>query len=127
MSRDGLTTATIEICHNPVFVIGSPRSVTSGFAWALAHHPDFHAFGEIEFMHDLYGDNHQDNINVLDLRIEKSVKLGSAARVRLFGDIFNIFNAYAAETITVSTGASFLQPTAILGPRTARIGARLIW
>ena len=76
---------------------------------------------------DAYGDNKQDDIKVLDLRIEKSVKLGSVARVRLFGDIFNIMNAYAAETITVSTGAAYLQPTAILGPRTGRIGARLVW
>jgi hypothetical protein len=47
--------------------------------------------------------------------------------VRLFLDGFNMTNAYAAETLTVSTGALYLQPTAILGPRTGRIGARFIW
>jgi len=65
----------------------------------------------------------QDNISVVDVRVEKSVKLGSQVRVRLFRDVFNILNAYAAETITVSTGTSYLQPTAILAPRTGRIGA----
>ena len=69
----------------------------------------------------------QDNISVFDLRVEKTVSFGSAAKVRLFLDIFNIANSYAAETISFSTGAAFQQPTAILAPRTARIGFRFIW
>jgi hypothetical protein len=74
-----------------------------------------------------YNANQQDNLSVLDVRVEKTVNLGSQAKVRLFLDVFNIANSYAAETISQATGAAFLQPTAILGPRTARIGARLIW
>jgi hypothetical protein len=69
----------------------------------------------------------QDDISVLDLRIEKTVKLGGAARIRLFGDIYNIANKYAAETITQSTGSAFQTPTAILGPRTGRLGFRFVW
>jgi hypothetical protein len=69
----------------------------------------------------------QDNISVVDLRVEKTVKLGDVAKVRLFLDGFNLSNAYAAETITTIAGATFQQPTAILGPRTARIGLRFIW
>jgi hypothetical protein len=76
---------------------------------------------------DNYGDNKQDDIKVFDVRIEKSQNLGNGVRVRIFGDVFNVLNSYAAETITVSTGPSYLQPTAILGPRTFRLGARLIW
>jgi hypothetical protein len=74
-----------------------------------------------------YNAYRQDNISVVDLRVEKTVKLGSAAKVRLFLDGFNLANAYAAETIANLAGANFQQPTAILGPRTGRIGARLIW
>ena len=69
----------------------------------------------------------QDNISVLDLRVEKTVNLGPAAKVRLFLDGFNMLNSYAAETLTVSTGNLYLQPTAILGPRTGRVGVRFIW
>lgn len=39
----------------------------------------------------------------------------------------NITNKYAAETITASTDAAFQNPTAILGPRTGRIGFRFVW
>ena len=69
----------------------------------------------------------QDNISVLDVRVEKTVRLGNAARIRLFLDGFNLFNAYAAETISFSTGSAFEQPTAILAPRTGRVGFRFMW
>ena len=74
-----------------------------------------------------YNAYRQDTISVVDLRVEKTVKLGSAAKVRLFLDGFNLANAYAAETISTRAGAAFQQPTAILGPRTGRVGFRLIW
>ena len=64
---------------------------------------------------------------MVDLRVEKTVPLGPQVKVRLFLDGFNLANAYAAETITTTAGANFQQPTAILAPRTARIGFRLIW
>ena len=73
-----------------------------------------------------YNAYRQDNVSVVDLRVEKTVKLG-AAKVRLFLDGFNLANAYAAETINTRAGGNFQQPTAILGPRTGRIGARFIW
>ena len=75
----------------------------------------------------LYNANAQDNISVIDVRVEKTVKLGNAAKVRLFVDGFNLANAYAGETIVQATGTTYLQPTAILGPRTGRVGARVVW
>jgi len=48
-------------------------------------------------------------------------------RVRALFDLFNITNSNAAETRTIVTGTTFLRPTAILAPRTARIGARFQW
>ncbi|PYR58085.1 MAG: hypothetical protein DMF91_17940, partial [Acidobacteria bacterium] len=74
-----------------------------------------------------YNEFRQDKISVWDLRVEKTVKLGNAARLRLFADGFNLLNSYAAETITVATGPAFQQPTAILGPRTGRVGFRFVW
>jgi len=76
---------------------------------------------------DAYKEFRQDKISVWDLRVEKTVKFGNAARLRLFLDGFNLLNSYAAETITVATGPAFQQPTAILGPRTGRVGFRLVW
>ena len=79
-----------------------------------------------------YNDFRQDNISVLDLRVEKTIPI-RRTKIRLFGDVYNVTNKYAAETISVGTGLSaygvptFQTPTAILGPRTGRIGFRFVW
>src|SRR6185503_6061896 len=52
---------------------------------------------------------------------------GHVAKVRLFLDGYNLTNSYAAQTINVTTGPSFQNPTSILAPRTGRIGFRFIW
>jgi hypothetical protein len=68
-----------------------------------------------------------DNITVMDLRLERTFPLTGNMRVRGFFDLFNLTNSNAAETRSVTTGSAFLRPTAILAPRTARIGARFSW
>ena len=68
-----------------------------------------------------------DNITVFDLRVDRQFNLGSKLRLRALFDLFNITNSNAVETRTVSTGTSFLRPTAVLAPRTARLGARVSW
>jgi hypothetical protein len=68
-----------------------------------------------------------DNISVFDLRGEKVINLPGNTKLRLFVDGYNLFNQYAAETIVFNAGSTFQQPTAILGPRTGRIGFRFIW
>jgi hypothetical protein len=74
-----------------------------------------------------YNQYRMDNISVLDLRGEKTLNLPANLKLRLFIDGYNLTNAYAGETISFTAGTSFQQPTAILGPRTGRIGFRFIW
>ena len=61
---------------------------------------------------------------MFDLRVDRGFNLARGVRVRGFVDLFNITNSNAAETRTITTGTAFLRPTAVLAPRTARIGAR---
>lgn len=44
------------ICPNPLFIIGSPRSGTTGVAVALREHPKFWAAEESQILWDLFGD-----------------------------------------------------------------------
>ncbi|MEW6320950.1 MAG: carboxypeptidase regulatory-like domain-containing protein [Acidobacteriota bacterium] len=71
--------------------------------------------------------NREDNIWVFDVRAEKTVNMGSRTRARLFLDVFNITNSSAAETISRATGINYQRPSAILAPRTARLGLRFLW
>ena len=89
------------------------------------------AFGLVMPASTIYADdtqdNRQDNIWVFDVRAEKTVNMGSRMRARLFLDFFNIANSSASETITVTTGTSYQRPANILGPRTMRLGFRILW
>ena len=71
--------------------------------------------------------NREDNIWVFDVRAEKTVNFGSRTRARLFFDLFNIANSHASETISRATGTGYQKPSAILAPRTARVGFRFIF
>ena len=66
-----------------------------------------------------------DNITVFDVRVDRSFTLGYGVRVRGFLDLFNLTNSNAAETRTITSGTAFLRPTAVLAPRTARLGVRV--
>ena len=70
--------------------------------------------------------NRTPTITLVDLRTEKAFRVGNA-RVMGFFDVYNLFNTNAEQTVTTSSGASWLRPTAITGPRILRIGARLEW
>ena len=71
--------------------------------------------------------NREDNIWVFDIRTEKTVNISDHIRTRLFLDLFNITNSHAAETISRATGLGYQKPSAILAPRTARLGFRFLW
>ena len=71
--------------------------------------------------------NREDNIWVFDVRTEKILVFGDRTRLRLFFDLFNLTNSHASETISRATGLGYQKPSAILAPRTARIGFRFMW
>jgi len=71
--------------------------------------------------------NREDNITVFDVRLEKQFTFGPRVRFRAMFDAFNLTNSHASETIGRTTGGSYLKPTAILAPITARLGFRFIF
>jgi hypothetical protein len=99
------------------------RQISVGAATA----PAFGAIFSGTINAELLDSRRHDHITVLDLRTERGFDFGHNLRLRGFFDLFNITNSNAAETRTITTGSSFLRPTAILAPRTARLGARFSW
>ncbi len=71
--------------------------------------------------------NREDNIWVFDIRAERNLNLTNRMRLRLYFDAFNLANSHASETISRATGLSYQKPSAILAPRTARVGFRFIF
>ena len=71
--------------------------------------------------------NREDSIWVFDVRAEKTLNFGARSRLRLFLALFNLANSHASETISRATGLGYQKPSAILAPRTARVGFRFLW
>jgi len=97
------------------------RQITVGAASATAAGAIFSGTINVEPLNS----NRHDNITVVDLRVDRGFTLAHGIRVRGFLDLFNITNSNAAETRTITTGTAYLRPTAVLAPRTARIGVRV--
>ena len=66
----------------------------------------------------------QDNITILDVRVEKAFKVGAGKNISAFMDGYNLTNSNAATNINWSSGATFLTPSTIIPPRLARFGVK---
>jgi hypothetical protein len=98
------------------------RSVSTGSVPAAAVNAIFN--GTIQLEPSNF--RRHDNITVFDVRVERGFAF-NRIRVRGLFDLFNITNSSAVETRTTTSGTAFLRPTAVLPPRTARVGVRFSW
>jgi hypothetical protein len=57
------------------------------------------------------------NTNIVDLRVEKSIRLSTRQRVLVRANLYNVTNTNAIASWTVRSGPDFLKPTAITLPR----------
>jgi hypothetical protein len=69
----------------------------------------------------------QDNIAILDIRVEKFFDLGASRRFGAFFDVYNLTNSEAAQNITWSSGGAYLRPVSIIGPTIMRFGMKFDW
>lgn len=84
-------------------------------------------YGSVRVLAEPINSHRQDNITILDARVEKVFRLGREMRVSGFMDVFNLLNANPEQNISWSSGTSFLRPLNIVPPRIVRIGAKLNW
>lgn len=73
------------------------------------------------------GTRRQENLSVVDLRVERFFRFARQARVGLFLDVFNMTNANPAVNINWATGPRFQFPTTVLPPRIAKLGVKFDW
>ena len=92
--------------------VGAANGINYGTARILAEPIDSHR---------------QDNITILDVRVEKAFRLAPTRTLSVFLDGYNLTNTNAAANINWSSGATFLTPSTIIPPRLARVGVRFDW
>jgi len=84
-------------------------------------------YGSQRILAEPIGTRHQDNISIVDVRIEKLLHMPQNRAVSVFLDGYNLLNTNAAANINWSSGLTFLTPSTIVPPRIARFGAKFDW
>jgi hypothetical protein len=82
-------------------------------------------YGSVRILAEPMDSRRQDDIVVFDTRVEKALKTPGGATAALFLDLYNILNANPNQSVTWSSGSSFLRPTAIVPPRVMRLGLKV--
>jgi len=112
----------------------------SGNTWTTRYTTERLAQGRVTFFIEPRGSHHYDMTKILDMRFEKIFSFSGRYRLGLILDVFNVFNS---STITswgtgYGSGATYFAPSvypstdghnlnAIVRPRQARLGIRLIF
>jgi hypothetical protein len=73
------------------------------------------------------GSQRLDNISLLDVRVEKRVRLRGSSRLTAFLDVFNVLNANPEQNVVWSSGSSYRRPLSIVSPRVAKVGVSFDW
>ncbi|MGQ0736399.1 MAG: TonB-dependent receptor domain-containing protein [Acidobacteriota bacterium] len=84
-------------------------------------------YGSQRILTEPINSQRQSNFTLIDLRLEKVVRLGSSRRAAGFIDIYNLTNTNAEENLIWGSGSTYLQPTVIVGPRIVRFGVKFDW
>jgi hypothetical protein len=84
-------------------------------------------YGSQRILAEPFGTRHQDNIILVDARVEKRLPLGKSRSVSGFIDGYNLTNSNAAQNINWNSGATFTTPSTIIAPRIFRFGAKFDW
>ena len=84
-------------------------------------------YGTQSVLAEPLGTRRQDNVTLLDVRVEKVFRMPRGARLAGFLDVFNMTNSNPEQNITWNSGTSFLRPSNIVPPRLARFGAKFDW
>jgi hypothetical protein len=84
-------------------------------------------YGTIRVLAEPIAARRQDNVTLLDLRVDKDIRIAGANQMTAFVEVFNTLNTNPEQNVNWETGASFLSPLVIVPPRIARVGFRLEW
>jgi hypothetical protein len=106
-----------------VNVSGSYRYLSGG-AWGRVAQTTGQAQGNQNVRIEPRGTRRIDGSSTLDLRLEKTIPLGSSRTAGLYFDIFNVMNQGVALAVQEVSGATFGQPTNWSTPRSGQVAVR---
>ena len=84
-------------------------------------------YGSQTTLAEPFGSRQQDNILLVDTRVEKLFRVATGRTLSVFADGYNLTNTNSAANINWVSGRTFLNPTTIVPPRLFRFGAKFDW
>jgi hypothetical protein len=99
-------------------------SSQSGWPYARVITATLPNAGNVGFFEQDLKNNRADDIHLLALRVDKSVRLGGVKLTGMF-DLFNVLNTNAVTNFNVVNGTRFNQINATVDPRTAQVALRV--
>ena len=84
-------------------------------------------YGTIRVLSEPIGARRQDHVTLLDLRVDKDIRIARANQITAFVEVFNTLNANPEQNVNWETGGLFLSPIVIVPPRIVRVGCRVEW
>ncbi len=96
----------------------------SGWPWAPITYVNVPGSGSQPVFTEAIKNNRSQNVNIVDLRVEKFFQVNDRMRLTAMLDFYNLFNANPETNFTLRTGSSFRNIIAALDPRAMKIGVR---
>jgi hypothetical protein len=108
-------------------VVSASLQYFSGKPWAATAQVALPQNNQQRILLEPRGSRRLSSQSLLDLRVSKTISLGSAGRIELLVDILNALNDTAEEGLATDNffNANFGQPTSFMDPRRAMVGVRL--
>jgi len=94
----------------------------SGVPWARQVVFQSAVLGAITMNVEPIGTQRLPSTTVMDMRIEKALRLPRGHSARLQFNLYNLFNVNTVQAVVMQSGSRFNQPTSIVTPRVAEIG-----
>ena len=69
--------------------------------------------------------NRSESVNLMNVRVDKSIPLGGRVKATLMLDIYNILNADPVTNFNLGVGPGYKSVIAVLDPRVFQMGFRL--
>jgi hypothetical protein len=68
------------------------------------------------------GDERLPAVTLVDLRFSRSFRFGQGRRISPQFEIFNLTNAYPAQSLVSGVGSTYLQTQSFVAPRIMKVG-----
>ncbi|HSF19879.1 MAG TPA: carboxypeptidase regulatory-like domain-containing protein [Vicinamibacteria bacterium] len=96
----------------------------SGWPYAPIHRVSLPNVGTQPFFLEPIENNRSDNVNIVDIRADKSFTFGGKYQATVMADLYNLFNANPETNFRIRTGGTYDNIIEWLSGRTLKLGVR---